>query len=46
MKFKTEDVLKAMISLQQFRAYSASPHHERYSFPFLQVHILHIEKLT
>ncbi|HET7345355.1 MAG TPA: hypothetical protein VFJ05_05750 [Nitrososphaeraceae archaeon] len=36
MKSKTDDVLKAMISLQQFRAYSASPHHERYSFPFLQ----------
>ncbi|HZA07271.1 MAG TPA: hypothetical protein VE619_06170, partial [Nitrososphaeraceae archaeon] len=31
-----EDLLKARMSLQQFRRHSASPYHERYSFPFLR----------
>src|SRR5918911_1770119 len=31
-----EDLLKAKMSLQQFRRHSASPYHERYSFPFLK----------
>jgi SAM-dependent methyltransferase len=30
------DLLKASNSLRQFRTYSASPYHERYSFPFLR----------
>jgi hypothetical protein len=30
------DLLKASNSLRQFRTYSASPCHERYSFPFLR----------
>ena len=30
------DLLKASNSLAQFRTYSASPYHERYSFPFLR----------
>ena len=35
MPFKTADLQKAMISLKQFKTYAMSPHHERYSFPFL-----------
>jgi hypothetical protein len=35
ISFSIEQLLKARTSLQQFRTYSASPHHERYSFPFL-----------
>ena len=35
MPFKTADLHKAMISLKQFKTYAMSPHHERYSFPFL-----------
>ena len=35
MPFKTVDLQKAMISLRQFKTYAMSPHHERYSFPFL-----------
>ena len=35
MPFKTVDLQKAMISLEQFKTYTMSPHHERYSFPFL-----------
>jgi hypothetical protein len=31
-----EDLLKARMSLQQFRRRSVSPYHERYSFPFLR----------
>ncbi|MFL6440586.1 MAG: hypothetical protein ACJ702_01360 [Nitrososphaeraceae archaeon] len=33
--FDIQDLLKARISLEQFRIYSVSRHHERYSFPFL-----------
>src|SRR6187200_1798428 len=33
--FDIQDLLKARISLEQFRTYSVSRHHERYSFPFL-----------
>src|SRR5919199_820266 len=36
MPFKREDLKKALESLQAFRAFSASPYHERYSFPFLR----------
>jgi SAM-dependent methyltransferase len=36
MPFKTVDLQKAMISLEQFKTYAMSPHHERYSFPFLR----------
>ena len=36
MSFKTVDLQKAMISLEQFKTYTMSPHHERYSFPFLR----------
>lgn len=35
MSFKTLDLRKAMISLEQFKTYAMSPHHARYSFPFL-----------
>jgi SAM-dependent methyltransferase len=35
MSFQTADLQKAMISLEQFKTYAMSPHHERYSFPFL-----------
>jgi SAM-dependent methyltransferase len=35
MPFKTADFKKAMVSLEQFKAYAMSPHHKRYSFPFL-----------
>jgi hypothetical protein len=34
MPYKTADLLKAMMSLKQFKTYTMSPHHERYSFPF------------
>jgi len=34
--FSTRDLLKAKISLEQFRTFSASPYHERYIFPFLR----------
>src|SRR5919197_5939212 len=33
--FDIQDLIKARISLAQFRKYSVSPHHERYGFPFL-----------
>src|ERR687888_1251543 len=33
--FNIQDLIKARNSLEQFRAYSVSPYHERYSFPFL-----------
>ena len=33
--FDIQDLIKARISLEQFRKYSVSPHHERYGFPFL-----------
>jgi hypothetical protein len=33
--FDIQDLIKARISLEQFRTYSVSSHHERYSFPFL-----------
>src|SRR5919198_816117 len=33
--FDIQDLIKARISLEQFRKYSVSRHHERYSFPFL-----------
>ena len=33
--FDIQDLIKARISLEQFRTYSVSRHHERYSFPFL-----------
>ncbi|MDQ4023839.1 MAG: class I SAM-dependent methyltransferase [Thermoproteota archaeon] len=36
MPFKTADLQKAMISLEQFKTYAISPHHERYSFPFIR----------
>lgn len=36
MAFKTADLRKAMISLEQFKTYAISPHHERYSFPFIR----------
>jgi hypothetical protein len=32
--FNLEDLQKARLSLAQFRLAAASPHHERYSFPF------------
>ena len=35
MPFKTADLQKAMTSLEQFKTYTMSPHHERYSFPLL-----------
>ena len=34
MPFATDDLRRAMGSLEQFRANAVSPHHERYSFPF------------
>ncbi len=34
MPFFTEDLRSARKSLEQYRASTASPHHERYSFPF------------
>ena len=34
MPFVTDDLRRARRSLEQFRANAASPHHERYSFPF------------
>jgi SAM-dependent methyltransferase len=34
MPFKTADLQKAIISLEQFKRYTVSRHHERYSFPF------------
>src|ERR671938_1020762 len=33
--FSIKELIKARNSLEQFRAYSVSPYHERYSFPFL-----------
>jgi SAM-dependent methyltransferase len=33
--FDIQDLIKARISLEQFKTYSVSRHHERYSFPFL-----------
>jgi SAM-dependent methyltransferase len=36
MPFKRQNLKKATESLQAFRAFSASPYHERYSFPFLR----------
>jgi SAM-dependent methyltransferase len=36
MPFKSEDIQKAMTALNTFRQYAVSPHHERYSFPFLR----------
>jgi hypothetical protein len=36
MPFKTADLQNAMISLEQFKTYAISPHHERYSFPFIR----------
>jgi hypothetical protein len=33
--FDIQDLIKARTSLEQFRTYSVSSHHERYSFPFL-----------
>jgi hypothetical protein len=33
--FDIQDLIKARISLEHFRTYSVSRHHERYSFPFL-----------
>jgi hypothetical protein len=36
MPFKTADLQKAMNSLEQFKTYAISPHHERYSFPFIR----------
>lgn len=36
MPFKTAALQKAMISLEQFKTYAISPHHERYSFPFIR----------
>jgi SAM-dependent methyltransferase len=36
MPFKTADLQKAMTSLEQFKTYTMSPHHERYSFPLLR----------
>lgn len=35
MPFKTEDIRKAITSLNTFRQYAVSPYHERVSFPFL-----------
>ena len=35
MPFKTEDIRKAITSLNTFRQYAVSPYHERFSFPFL-----------
>ncbi|MEM2139449.1 hypothetical protein [Nitrososphaera sp.] len=34
MPFFTQDLRNARKSLEQYRAHAASPHHERYSFPF------------
>ena len=34
--FDIEGLFKARLSLQQFRRYSASSYHERYSYPFLR----------
>ena len=36
MPFKTRDLQMATESLRQFRRYSLSPHHERFSFPLLR----------
>ena len=36
MPFKIADLQKAMISLEQFKTHAISPHHERYSFPFIR----------
>lgn len=36
MPFTTRDLQVAMESLRQFRRYSVSPHHERFSFPLLR----------
>ena len=36
MPFKTADLQRAMTSLEQFKTYTMSPHHERYSFPLLR----------
>ena len=36
MPFKTIDLQMATESLKQFRRYSVSPHHERFSFPLLR----------
>src|SRR5919202_1996756 len=33
--FNIQDLITARNALEQFRAYSVSPYHERYSFPFL-----------
>ena len=33
--FTIQDLVNARVSLKQFRKYSVSPYHERYSFPFL-----------
>ena len=35
MPFRIEDLQKALMALNTFRQYAASPHHERYSFPLL-----------
>lgn len=36
MPFKTRDLQMAAEALRQFRRYSVSPHHERFSFPLLR----------
>jgi SAM-dependent methyltransferase len=36
MPFKTADLQNAMTALEQFKTYTMSPHHERYSFPLLR----------
>jgi hypothetical protein len=36
MPYNSEDLKKAQISLNYFREHCISPHHERYSFPFLR----------
>jgi hypothetical protein len=36
MPFKTRELQMAAESLRQFRRYSVSPHHERFSFPLLR----------
>ncbi|MGB7954379.1 MAG: hypothetical protein WCF23_10380, partial [Candidatus Nitrosopolaris sp.] len=36
MPFKTRDLQLAAESLREFRRYSVSPHHERFSFPLLR----------
>jgi SAM-dependent methyltransferase len=35
MPLKITDLRKAIVSLEQFKTYTKSPHHERYSFPFI-----------